>query len=80
MPVELKHIRTILEPGMKALANSFAFQKEIFAANLFNAMIEEGVVPVAEEVVPVSLPTALAMGAAVTLIKNPVVSRRFWKA
>lgn len=34
---------------------------------------------VAEQTLPmVNLPTAIAMGAAAVIIKNPVVSRRFW--
>jgi hypothetical protein len=73
MAVNLANIRDELLPGLMALQYSFATTKEIYAANAFNAAF--AVVPTAE-IPMVSLPLALAAGAALAIIKNPEISRR----
>lgn len=77
MAVQLSEIRDLLLPGLREVTSmyemcplqwSFAETKEIVAADIFN----RGVLP------KVSLPVAVAMGVAAAVIKNPVVSRRWW--
>ena len=53
---------------MRALAGSFAQTKEIYAANILNGTVET--------TTAVSLPVALALGAAAVIVQNPEVSRR----
>ncbi len=54
--------------SMRALASSFAQTKEIYAANILNGTVET--------TTAVSLPAALAIGAAAVIIRNPDISRR----
>ena len=75
MPVCVTQIRNELMPGLRALHYSFAQTKEIWAANVFNeAVVAAG--EVAPALPTVSLPVAVAMGAAAVLIQNPEISRR----
>ena len=73
MPVDLVHLREQLLPGLQ---QSFALTKEIYAANVWNSVFAEEA-PLAW-VPELSLPAALAVGAAAVIIKNPEVTRRFW--
>lgn len=73
MPVSLHHMRDEMLPGLRALEFSFVRSHEIFAANIFNAGAA------VESLPAVSLPVAFAMGAAAVVVKNPVVTRRFWE-
>lgn len=79
MPVELHHIRELLLPGLMELASTQpAAWDKVFLAPLKG----EGASIIFDAAAPlptVSLPVAVAMGAAAAVIKNPVVSRRLWK-
>ena len=81
MSVNLNAMRDEMVPGLRihyevlararyaALEASFKQTQEIVAANIFNASI-------VKTLPAPSLPVALAMGAAVAVIKNPKTTRR----
>lgn len=70
MPVDLHQMRELLLPGLIGITA----QKE-FA---WNSAFAKALVEPVTSLPPVSLPTAVAMGAAAVVMKNPVVKRRFW--
>lgn len=74
MPVSLEHMREELLPGLRALHYSFARTKEIYAANVMNTAFDAEFLPLLSA--PISLPAAVAVGAAAVVIKNPTVTRR----
>jgi hypothetical protein len=66
-------MRELMLPGLRnaALCRSFSYTKEFYAAEAFNSAYESApILPT------VSLPVAVAMGAAAVLINNPEVTRR----
>lgn len=79
MPVALSQMRELLLPGLyhvygrgcygEPLRESFKVTKEIVAANVMNTAIPAALPEL-------SLPVAVAMGAAAVVISNPTVSRR----
>lgn len=72
MPVELSHLRSVLFPGLLEIASSrsaLAGYTEAFAPSVAAPHIW---------VPKLSLPQAIAVGAAAAIIKNPVITRRFW--
>ena len=77
MPVSVEHIRELLMPGLMSVSGSYstlaAQWEAVFAADAVEA---KTVAPLLT--VPVSLPAAIAIGAAAVVIKNPTVTRRFW--
>lgn len=68
--------------------NDFLAVRELWAKSLREALFNELLamkwvnilpVPVTASFIPtVSMPVAFAIGAAAAVIKNPVISRRFW--
>lgn len=74
--VHLEEMRALLLPGLRELQWSFAQTKEIYAADVFNRAF----VPATPHIwVPkLSVPMAVAVGVAATVINNPQVTRRFW--
>ena len=74
MPVSIEHMRDLMMPG---LIESFTQTKGIVAASVFDAAFAESVGTVPLVSVPISLPAAVAIGAAAVVIKNPTVTRRF---
>lgn len=73
MPVELSAIRDLLLPGLRGIVGSYsslpamwteAFEPAIAAPHIW--------------VPKLSIPQAVALGAAAAIIKNPEVTRRFW--
>jgi len=73
MPVELARIRDLLLPGLWAIQGEYralpAQWAQIFAP------------PPQAEVLPIVLSpaTVLATAAAAAILRNPIVTRRFWK-
>lgn len=66
MSVDLSKMREW--PGLLPLQYAFVETKEIYAANVL-----------ASPIVPkVSLPAAIVMGIAAAIMRNPIVSRRWW--
>lgn len=77
MPVQLSAMRDLLLPGLQqvtALQYSFVHTKEIFAANVFGRAVSAPHIWIPK----LSIPQAVALGAAAAIIKNPEVTRRFW--
>ena len=66
MAVSLVNIREQLKPGLMAIQSSYT-------PSQWDTLFEE-------KIVPVSLPTAIAMSATAVIIRNPILSRRFWRA
>lgn len=73
MPViQLSHMRDLLLPGILEVASSYralpamweSFEPAIAAPHIW--------------VPKLSVPAAIAVGAAAAIIKNPIVTRRFW--
>ena len=77
MPVNLELMREALMPGLMAISGRYSTMpaqwEAMFAAD---AVEEASAAPLLT--VPVSLPAAIAIGAAAVVIKNPTVTRRFW--
>jgi hypothetical protein len=69
MPVELKHLRMALMPGVSSLRCTYA-------ADWAEAFADNDLVLAASELPTISLPLALAAGAAAVVISNPSVTRR----
>lgn len=65
MPVSLEHIHDLLLPGLWMVASPYTpWEPAITAPHIW--------------VPKLSIPQALAVGAVATIIKNPVITRRFW--
>ena len=77
MAVSISHMRDLLMPGLMSVTGSYSTMpaqwEALFAAD---AVEEASAAPLLA--VPVSLPAAIAIGAAAVVIKNPTVTRRFW--
>ena len=76
MPISSAHIRDLLLPGLYEVTGSYAGMPRYW-----EAMFTPQFVPATPHIwVPkLSLPMAVAAGAAAVIIKNPEVTRRFWK-
>ena len=76
MPVSIAHMRDLMLPGMREAVASMRF----YSDPTWQAAFTPQFVPAAPHIwVPkLSLPMAVAAGAAAMIIKNPVVTRRFW--
>ena len=77
MTVSVEEIRDLLLPGLQQVVCSYSTW-----APQWEALFAEAEASMAEEMSaltmpPVSLPVAVAMGAAAVVIKNPTVTRRF---
>jgi ABC-type nitrate/sulfonate/bicarbonate transport system substrate-binding protein len=79
MPVTLTAIKAELFPGLAGVLGQYprATQWEVVfkrnAANVFVPQTPHIWIP------QLTMPEALAVGAAATVIQNPVVTRRFWQ-
>lgn len=90
MPVELSKMRELLLPGLQSLAAEnpqawdrifgvvpMKFEGVVVPMKFEGAVIAFDPMPLPPVVPPVSLPVAVAMGAAAVVMKNPTISRRF---
>ena len=77
MPVSIEHMRNLLLPGLYTVTGSYSTLPAQWEA-LFAADAVEAAEAAPLLTVPVSLPAAIAIGAAAVVIKNPTVTRRFW--
>ena len=77
MPIDITHMRDLMMPGLRVMMADYDYMKQQWAAEVFNRGV---FVPATPHIwVPkLSLPMAVAAGAAAMIIKNPVVTRRFW--
>lgn len=79
MTVALTAMRDELLPGLREISLRYSFlqTKEIWAGNI---MAQYETTPAAPHVwVPkLTIPEAIIVGAAATIIKNPEITRRFW--
>lgn len=77
MPINLAAIKAELYPGLAAVEGRY----EPYAAEVWHKLFVQ--TPAAPHVwIPapeLSLPAAIAAGAAVAIVKNPLVTRRFWQ-
>ena len=74
MAVSVEHIRDLLLPGLREIVSQY----EDFPA--YWEMAVEQTVAAPHILVPkLSLPAAVAVGAAALIVKNPIVTRRFWQ-
>lgn len=76
MPVSLEHIRDQLLPGLRIITTRAV--REGMPVTWEYIAQERAFIPRASCVPTVSIPAALAMGAAAVVIHNPPVTRRFW--
>ena len=70
MIVPLSEMRTLLLPGLYDVAGSYSMMRQwepLFIPETPHIWVPK-----------LSLPAALAVGAAAAVIKNPEVTRRFW--
>lgn len=76
MPVELAHLRDLLMPGLLEISQRYSFQMTDWRG-IYGAF---ETTPAAPHIwIPkLSVPQALVVGAAAAIIKNPVITRRFW--
>lgn len=80
MPINLEAIKAELYPGLAAICGSYGDIKEKWAAHVFNEATGLFVPEAPHIWIPkLTLPEAVAVGAAATIVKNPVVTRRFWQ-
>ena len=77
MPVSIEHMRNLLMPGLMSVTGSYSTMPAQWEA-LFAADAVEAVEVAPLLTVPVSLPAAIAIGAAAVVIKNPTVTRRLF--
>ncbi len=68
MPVALHNIRELLLPGLWSITN---FN---MPPDQWNVIFQPETIPAA----PISIPVALAVGAAAAIIANPIVTRRWF--
>jgi hypothetical protein len=77
VPVEITRIRDILMPGLIEATERYSFAwtdiRSIYGTDLWVPEKPHIWVP------KLTLPEAVAVGAAAAIIKNPVVTRRFWQ-
>ena len=74
MAVSVEAIRDLLLPGLRGIVGRY----EAFPAYWEEAF--EQTVAAPHILVPkLSLPVAVAVGAAALIVKNPIVTRRFWQ-
>lgn len=74
MVVSLTHMREELLPGLRLISATYRITPGGGAL-----LYEPAQVVVFTAPKPISLPIAVGMGMAAVVIKNPVVSRRFWR-
>lgn len=74
MSVELGHIRELLLPGLWEISNSYRDIKEQWGAQIFVRTVTAPHIWIPK----LTLPEGVALGIAAAIIKNPVVTRRFW--
>ena len=70
MPVNISEIRNLLMPGLISISGNY-----VDMPSMWTEAFEEGA-ELVPEIASVSLPVAVAMGAAAVLINNPEVTRR----
>lgn len=77
--VALTEMRDLMLPGLQAMRTSYNFTKEQWAASILNNA--KLFVPAKPYIwIPkLTIPEAVAVGAAAAIIKNPIVTRRFWQ-
>ena len=75
MAVGLVHMRDLLLPGLYSVTGSYSSMPAMWET-VFATEEVEAAAPLLS--LPVSLPAAFAIGAAAVVIKNPIVTRRFW--
>ena len=73
MPVQLSELRELLLPGMRSVAARYT------ALPSWQVGYETTVAAPHIWIPKLTIPEALAVGAAAAIIKNPIVTRRFWK-
>jgi len=76
-PISLDELRHELLPGLMAVQGSYADMKSRWAAKIFNGDVL--FVPAMPHIWIPKPVEVLALGAAATIIKNPEVTRRFWR-
>lgn len=73
MPIQVAQIRDLLLPGLMQIRGSYSSLPALWAEAFEPAIAAPHIwVP------KLSVPAALAVGAAAAIIKNPEITRRFW--
>ena len=73
MPISTEAIRDLLLPGLMQVAGSYSRMPA-----MWTEVFEPAIAAPHIWVPKLSVPAALAVGAAAAIIKNPEVTRRFW--
>lgn len=80
MALTHQEIYNELFPGLAAVCGSYSDIKEKWAAHVFNEATGLFVPEAPHIWIPkLTLPEAVAVGAAAAIVKNPIVTRRFWQ-
>ena len=66
-------IRDLLLPGLREMYSDYSLIQVQWDTRLFRPSAPHIWIP------KLSLPAAIAVGAAATIIKNPILTRRFWQ-
>ena len=74
MAVSVEHIRDFLLPGLRGIVSQY----KDFPA-YWEMAVEQTVAAPHIWVPKLSLPAAVAVGTAALIVKNPIVTRRFWQ-
>ena len=76
MPVSLNNMRDLMLPGLQQMAADYSLLKEQWAAQIFNTgTVVDFTKPLP---LPLSPKVALLAGVAAAVMRNPIISRRFW--
>ena len=73
MPVSLNHLRDQLLPGLLTVCWEYRMQHHVWT-DAFTSDVAAPHIWIPK----ISIPLAVAAGAAATVIRNPEVTRRFW--
>lgn len=73
MPVEIHHMRDMLFPGLLAIPMKWERYSQAFESNLFVPETPHIWIP------KLTLPQMALIAAGTAIVKNPVVTRRFWQ-
>jgi hypothetical protein len=76
MPVALSNIRDLLLPGLLLMEGDYKRYSE--ARDQWKEMYEPSIAAPHIWVPKLSIPQAVALGAAAAIIHNPDITRRFW--
>jgi hypothetical protein len=77
MPIELGQMRDLLMPGILQLSGSYKALPEVWET-IFELEAEPTVSAPHIWIPKLTIQQTVAVGAAAMIVKNPVVTRRFW--